>query len=184
LQYISTKLENTSPFLSKAFKAMSSLLEMNENSREGWITANMAGNSATHDLFCISATDGVILANYGLTRVGQLFGQCPLTGQVAQMEDTDYPERLSMDYAHIVTKCKNLRHNLRRRAHPRTGAMDSFLHTLAGSKLLGVFRSMRRDQIDVSLPGPPSFFTRRKDGILVPALNVFMTGYKNLFKIK
>jgi hypothetical protein len=42
---------------------------------------------------------------------------------------------------------------------------------------------MYRDQIDSALPGPPAFFTRRKDGIPVPALDVFMTGYKNLFKM-
>jgi hypothetical protein len=32
-------------------------------------------------------------------------------------------------------------------------------------------------------PGPPSFFTRRRDGIPVPTLGVFMSGYRNLFKL-
>jgi hypothetical protein len=99
------------------------------------------------------------------------------------MEDTDYPERMIRDYAHIVTKCKNLRHNLRRKAYPRSGAMGSFLHTISGFKLSGTFRKMCRDVVDISLPGPPSFFTRRKDGISVPALNEFMTGYRNLIKM-
>jgi hypothetical protein len=33
------------------------------------------------------------------------------------------------------------------------------------------------------MPGPLSFFTRRRHGIPVPALDQFMTGYKNLFKM-
>jgi hypothetical protein len=33
------------------------------------------------------------------------------------------------------------------------------------------------------MPGPLSIFTRRRDGTPVPALDQFMTGYKNLFKM-
>jgi hypothetical protein len=32
-------------------------------------------------------------------------------------------------------------------------------------------------------PGLPSFFTRRRDGIPVTTLGLFMTGYRNLFKL-
>jgi len=32
------------------------------------------------------------------------------------------------------------------------------------------------------MPGPPSYFTRRKDGFSVPSLQSYMQGYTNLFK--
>ncbi len=31
------------------------------------------------------------------------------------------------------------------------------------------------------MPGPPSYFTRKRDGIPVPSLSLFMKGYRNLF---
>jgi DNA-binding SARP family transcriptional activator len=38
--------------------------------------------------------------------------------------------------------------------------------------------------VDNALPGPPSFFSRQRDGIPVPSLKSFMGGYKKLFKMK
>jgi hypothetical protein len=42
---------------------------------------------------------------------------------------------------------------------------------------------MCRVLLEQSLPGPPPFFTRQRDGIPVPVLDVFMTGHRNLFKM-
>ncbi len=47
----------------------------------------------------------------------------------------------------------------------------------------GLYRKLCRDSVDALIPGPPSFYTRRRDGILVPSLDQFMTGYKNLWKM-
>jgi hypothetical protein len=40
-----------------------------------------------------------------------------------------------------------------------------------------------RKALDVTITGPTSFCRRRKDGTLVPTLDVFMTGNRNLFKM-
>ncbi len=50
-------------------------------------------------------------------------------------------------------------------------------------KYSGLFRKLAREARDAMYPGLPSFFTRRKDGIPVPALAMFMIGYRNLFKL-
>jgi hypothetical protein len=42
---------------------------------------------------------------------------------------------------------------------------------------------LTREARDATHPGPPSFFTRRRDGIPVPTLGLFMSGYRNLFKL-
>jgi hypothetical protein len=47
----------------------------------------------------------------------------------------------------------------------------------------GLYRKLCRDAVDALIPGPPSFYTRRKDGIPVSSLDRFMTGYKNLWKM-
>ncbi len=43
---------------------------------------------------------------------------------------------------------------------------------------------MSRKNIDNDIPGPPAYFTRRRDGIPVPSLHQFMGGYNNFFKLK
>jgi hypothetical protein len=101
-QRVRNKLKETFPFFSKAFSAVAHFLGLNENSRDGWM--------APRELYRISAADGIVLAHCGLTHVGQVFGRCRLTGCIAYTEDMEHPEPL---YAFIVTKCKNLRHNLR-----------------------------------------------------------------------
>jgi hypothetical protein len=76
------KLANISPFFSCMCKAMAKMLELNENSSDGWMTTSIAGHTAMHDLFRISAADGIMLENYGLTYAGQLFEKDDLTGQI------------------------------------------------------------------------------------------------------
>ncbi len=43
--------------------------------------------------------------------------------------------------------------------------------------------NLYREERDGEVPGPPSYFTRRGDGIPVPALHRFMEGYKNLLTL-
>ncbi len=49
--------------------------------------------------------------------------------------------------------------------------------------MAGLYRKLCRKSVDALIQGPPSFYTRRRDGIPVPPLDWFMTGYKNFFKM-
>ena len=50
-------------------------------------------------------------------------------------------------------------------------------------KLSKLYRSLKLQQEDRLLPGPPSFFTRRKDGYSLPPLHVYMAGYKTCMSL-
>jgi hypothetical protein len=50
-------------------------------------------------------------------------------------------------------------------------------------KFSGLYHRMCREVAVSQRPGPPSYFTRRKDGISTPNLESFMMGYKKLFKM-
>jgi hypothetical protein len=80
------------------------------------------------------------------------------------------------DHASLVVKCKNFREKLVGRMAPTTGALGGFLQVTTGLEYSGLFRKIVKDTLDTSLPGPPSYFTRRRDGS-------FMRGYKSLFKM-
>jgi hypothetical protein len=180
---IGNRLVNKSPFFAQVFASMAELLELNEKTRDGWHTASISGHSESYDLFRISSAEGLILAHYGLNHVGQLFGISDITGQTILTQDTVYPEGLEGRYPELVIKCKNLRVKLRGRPLSTGMVIGNFLQVTAGMKYSGLYRKMVRAELDASMPGPPAFFTRRKDGIPVPALSKFMTGYRNLFKM-
>ena len=61
--------------------------------------------------------------------------------------------------------------------------MGNFFQNMGGVKFSGLYRRMRREALDATMPGPPSYFSRRRDGIPTPALNLFMRGYRNLFEM-
>jgi hypothetical protein len=162
---------------------MAKMLELNEKSKEGWTMASIAGHTKASDIYRISAADGVVLDYFGLTHVGKLFGRDDMTGLTRTELDVDYAAEMTDRYAGLVTKCKNLRRRLQSMRMPGNIVMGSFCHVTEGIKFSGLFRKMSRDNRDATLPGPPSYFTRRRDGIPVPPLDQFMNGYRDLVKM-
>jgi hypothetical protein len=58
-----------------------------------------------------------------------------------------------------------------------------FLKTHLNGKLSSLHRKLFREEQEGGVPGPPSYFMRRGDVILVPALHKCIKGYKNLLKL-
>jgi hypothetical protein len=76
-----------------------------------------------------------------------------------------------------------LRRTLQGRKVTGDNVHGNFCQITESVKYSGLFRKLTREARDAMYPGPPSFFTRRRDGIPVPTLGLFMTGYRNLFKL-
>ena len=57
------------------------------------------------------------------------------------------------------------------------GSTSSILQALTGMKLSGLYRKMKMREISKNIPGPPSYFTRQRDNIMVPDLQTYMQGY-------
>jgi hypothetical protein len=91
---------------------MVKMLELKEDSRDGWMTASIAGHSGVHELARITEAEGLTLEHYGLTHVGQLFGRDDISGRIKMREDTDYSEDMIRDQAGLIIKCKNSRRTL------------------------------------------------------------------------
>ncbi len=115
-------------------KAMAKMLELNEKSKEGWMTASIAGHTKANDIYRISAADGVVLDHFGLTHVGRLFGRDDMTGLTRTELDVDYTAEMTDRYAGLVTKCKNLRRRLQSMRMPGNIVMGSFCHVTDGTK--------------------------------------------------
>jgi hypothetical protein len=106
-----------------------------------------------------------------------------MSGLIRLESDAEYPEAKMDRYAGLVMKCKSLRGRLQSIRTRGATVLGNFSSITEGIKFSGLYRKLHRDNRDTSLPGPPAYFTRRQDGIPVPTLGLFMTGYKNLFKM-
>jgi hypothetical protein len=124
--------------------------------------------------------EGLLLEQAGMTSVGQLFKTDEITGRLLISENCSY-EGIPQN---IANKCRVLRMRLCALGKRIRGAPEgTFGQAIQGVKLSQLYRKMYRKHVDELLPGPPSYFTRRKDGIPVPPLADFMRGYDNLFKL-
>jgi hypothetical protein len=99
--------------------------------------------------------------------------------------DAELDGRLGPANQGLVNKCKNLRGKIYKRRLPATARCPAgFADMFLGMKWSKLYRSLHREEEDSKLPGPPSYFTRRRDGIPVPPLNRFMMGYRNIMNWK
>ena len=182
-QNYSNRLKTKSPILSQMFNSYSQMLKLNEESRESWLTAPISGHTLSPDLFRITEADGFYLGHNGITHVSQLFGECYFTGGIQIGENANLPQNVMQD-EFLTNKCKALRQTLALKRLPTTARpLGSFIQIAESTKWSGLFRSLNRKNIDNNMPGPPAYFTRRRDGIPVPSLHRFMGGYTNLFKL-
>jgi len=128
----------------------------------------------------ITEQEGSLLKQVGLTCVAHLFQEDDLTGALRH-EDKDILDRVGPREAHLTYKCKKLRKALSEKRWPLgTSPVGGFAQCLKGQKWSRLYRKVNRKSIDQGIAGPPSFFTRRRDGIPVPTLDKFMQGYTKM----
>jgi hypothetical protein len=95
-----------------------------------------------------------------------------------------FPEELVNRYPFLVLKCNSLRGALLGAGLPVGPAPQGpLLKTCLNRKFSRLYRKLFREEQECGVPGPPSYFRRRGDGIPVPALHKFLQGYNNLFKL-
>ncbi len=160
------------------FHSYAQMLSLNEKSWESWLTAANAGHTLSPDLFRITEADGYYLRNNGLSHVSQLFGECYHTGGIQLGEDANFPQNILQE-EFLANKWKTLRQALalRRFPAPATWQLNS---NSRKHKMIGTLQNYEQKNIENDIPGPPTYFTRRRDGIPVPSLHRFMGGYNYL----
>jgi hypothetical protein len=178
------RLQRASRLLSQMFGAYGNLLKLNEKSKSTWMTAAVSGHTESYPVLRITLAESVTLEHRGITCVADLFGKDYFTGSMQLQTDTDKYELFPATDFELISKCKSLRHNLaREHSHTTEVNAENFNSIVKNKKLSGLYRKMNRESMDDSIPGPPAYFTRQRDGISVPGLADFMKGYDNIFKI-
>ena len=178
---LAKRLENKYPTYSWAIESTGKLLQLSEESNQGWMAAGLAGHEKSSGVYEISRLEGYTLLHYGLTHILQLFPERELTAGLDLSRNIEYPPRLMQNHPFLVEKCKKLRSNIAKtRRNTNLMSTTPFFKAVEGTKLSGLYRKLAREKVDNSIPGPPSFFTRKRDGIAVPSLKKYMKGYDNI----
>jgi hypothetical protein len=155
-----------------AFQAMGEMMLRYEKSREGWMSGSIAGNNMSLPIYRITPAEGVVLHNYGIYRVAQLFGVNDLNGRIdpntngSEVEGGLFVEELVTRYPLIVIKCNSLRGTISGEGLTVGPAPQGpFLRACINGKFRSLHRKLFREEQECGIPGPPSYFTRRGDGI-------------------
>jgi len=161
---------------------VAALLRLNEQG-EGWATAHIAGHTVTPLVQTLTAGEAITLSSYGLKTVADLFPPHELRPGLNKNADIIYPSILQQNYPGLVARCKNLRSKLAHRTGQIQNTQMTFFEVVKDIKLSKLYRSLKLQQEDSLWPGPPSYFTRRKDGYSLPPLHVYMAGYKTCMSL-
>ncbi len=127
------------------------------------MTANIVSHTRMLDLYQISAADSIVIDHYGFIYVGTLFGQDDMTGRIRLESDAENPEVMMDRYAGLVMKCKSLSGCMQSIRTRGGTVLGSFSNIMEGITFSGLHRKLHRDNRNTSLPGPPAYFTRRRD---------------------
>ena len=162
--------------------AMSGFLAIQEKNKDTWLAMPILGHTFSSPLFRITVHEALILSRHGYTHVSQLFAINEMTGKINKGASADFHV---LD-ENLRAKCRALR--------ARIGSSidlsidytpgESILKTLDRVKWSNTYKKIYRNKVDNTFTGPPSYFSRQKDGIPVPEMKKFMAGYKKLFRLK
>ena len=168
-------------FIGQLSLAMAAFLKLQETNNSTWLAMPILGHTLSNPILRLNITEGIELARLGFTYVAQIFGRNDLTGKIDKKVDA---EMLQVRQS-IRNKCMTLRFRLSKLfLNIDSIPGESILKTLNRVRWSAAFRNVYRDKLDSSMPGPPSYFSRIRDGIPVPELKKFMGGYKKLFKLQ
>jgi hypothetical protein len=132
-----------------AFQAMGERMLRNEKSREGCMSRSIDDNHMSLPINRMTATKGVVLHNYGVDRVAQLFRVNDLNGRIdlntngSEVEGGVFFEELVTCYALIIINCNSLRGTIVREGLPVGPAPQGpFLKTCLNGKFSSLHRKL------------------------------------------
>jgi len=147
----------------------------------------LAGHGSSAKVQIISLAEALVLKHHGFINVSQLFCKHEDRAGRDLSKDTAYPRELEVGYPGIVGLCKHLRNELKKEMAGKqiqvSSSHKSFLSTENMSRISIKYRKWVRQDTDRSIPGPPSFFTRQREGIIVPSMEEYKKGYRSIIKM-
>ena len=173
------RMKRYSTFYAFLCESMGKLIEMNDKAG-GMIGGFLVGNRQSPPLYVINMAEGIDLMRYGIKEISDIFLKDQLSGKIKN-EDREYINWREEE-TYLITKCKKLRQEIGRKCNIEY-ANVTLSEIVKNRKPSEIYRKMDRAAIKREIKVPPSYKTRIKDGVSVPAPHIFMNGYNKIFRM-
>ena len=152
---------------------------MAERDAQLWAAVPPAG----HTLGSLQAADSITLRIYDISRVGNMLANNDNAAGY-NLQNLPVFQDLRGRFPQVYTKLDDLRKALNRpnRVRQMTNPLFDFSVIVQQSKPSRLYIKLRRGVLESGIPGPPAYFTRRNQGIIVPPLHIFMQASAQLFR--
>jgi hypothetical protein len=169
------------PMLKEMAGAYGRLLRLNENDKEGWLSSSIIGHSQGGKCGVVSRADGIVLEQGGIEIIADLFGHQENNLSLDLKKNRDFSNIQCNNRTVLLSKLKKLRKNFENMNQSRVKPI-AFYKVLATTKFSRIFKKLKKKTIDAKIRGPPSYFTRLKQGVMLPTLHEYKKGYEAVFK--
>jgi hypothetical protein len=99
-------------------------------------------------------------------------------------KDIEYPAEIAVLYPQIVLKCKKIRRKLGQNQKDFTLKGCSIGEIMQFGNPSRTYKYINSKVLDNAIADPPSYFSRRKEGKVVPLLKDYMLGYRRIFALR
>jgi hypothetical protein len=151
---------------------------VNENDKEGWLSSALVRHTLGNKLEPITRGEGLILKHARPA----LFGNHEFTVGLDFSKKRNYDHGLLSHNPQLIAKLKRYRRCYARRNQNRVRPI-AFHEVLLTGKFSKMFRKLNQKYIDGKIRGPPSYFTRLKQGFALPPLKDYIDGYNSIFSL-
>ena len=173
------RMKRHSTFYAFLCESMGKLIEMNDKAG-GMIGGQIVGNRQSPPLYIINIAEGIDLMRYDIKEISDIFAKDQYSGKIKN-EDREYINWRERD-KQLIVKCKKLRQEIAKKSDIEYSSV-TLREMIKSKKPSELYRKMERASIKKEIKVPPSYRTRIRDGISVPAPKIFMGGYNKLFRM-
>jgi hypothetical protein len=167
-------------YLGACMYAMARFCTVMETRQETWHTAPLWGHTKANPIMSLTQQDAEILRAHGIHTIGQIFDSG--LGMFVQSHSPLRTCPAGID-ARIWAKVGQLHSNLQRSQILRNGIQLSH-NTIQVVRRVGTFsqlnRQLYKEAMAAQIKAPPSFHTRRRDGLPLPSLDSYCKAYEAL----
>jgi hypothetical protein len=162
------QLHSRNAMFAEAFRAVAMLLVLYEVDKDGWHHAAIVGHTKSSKLFPFTRADAMLLQEWDVIVVSQLFGTNELTGMLNRAENTVVTNRL-WQYPLLRHKPQLLRAQLCNNSFvDKTSVAVTTLALLfqKDQNISQKFKKVIRHNLHLSMKIPPAFSTQERDGCM------------------
>ncbi len=179
-RHMAARINVHNRYLGGCMFAMARFLATMETRQQTWHTATLWGHSSSNPVLQLTQREIATLRTHGVSTVGQIYD--PGDGIVVHSHAPLRVCPIGVE-GHTWAKVTQIRLHMTRKQILRNGVhtSENTIHTV---RRVGTFshlnRRLHKEALAKEIKAPPSYHTRRRDGLPLPPLDAYCKAYETL----